>query len=154
MSVKSELRSAMSDGDADAVARIYDHAYPNMPKATQEEAAVVMHTARTASESMPLAKRLYSHAWLTDRGFRSQLPEELRPRSERVESVIVPAVGVAVSSFAQSAYRKEEAKAIERVMARAAGDMVRDGITDRARIAPRMWEARELYLRGKLRREI
>lgn len=155
MSIPSALRRALEDGDAVEVARVYDAAYPKLPRlAGKDEAEVVMHQARTAAESMRIEKRLYSHAWLVERGLRSKLPDDLKPPGEKVKPVIFSAVGVAVKSLSSRADRVEEAREIERVMVRAAGQMVRDGITDRARIAPVMWQARENFIRGRLKKMI
>ena len=155
MSISSELRSALDSGDPMEVTKIYDLTYPKMPKlADRHEAEVVMHKARTGCRVLKLEKRLYSHAWLMERGIKSDLPDDLRPPSQQVRPVIFSAVGVAVNSLSHRSDRVEEAKAIEKVMARAAGDMIRAGITDGKRISARMWEAREQFIRGEWRREI
>ncbi|MHA1547424.1 MAG: hypothetical protein ACTSYE_00675 [Alphaproteobacteria bacterium] len=151
----SAFRQCLDTVDAVRLLALWKHVYPNLPQPKDlPTARIVMHHARTGAESMRLEARLYSHAWLMERGHKSELPRELRPPVERRESIIVPAVGVCVRTASAFADRKEQAKAVEKVMARAAGDMVRSGITDRARIAPYMWQKRREFLAGTLRREI
>jgi len=155
MSLPAAFRDCLDIGDAARLLKIYGSVYPKMPAPKDlGEAWVILHQARTGAKSVRLEKRLYSHAWLMERGLKSSLPDELRPKVQQVCAVIVSAVGVAVKSITTRADRKEEAAALERVMARAAGDMVRDGIYDRARIAPVMWAARDAFINGRLRREL
>lgn len=155
MTLQAELRDALERGDAGAVRSIYHRLYPAMPQPTDHsEDMVVLHQARTAAESVSLAKRLYSHAWLTERGLQSGLPNALRPPAEQRQGRVVAAVGVSYGSKSRRPDRVEEAAEIERVMARAAGDLIREGITDRARIAPAMWAARERFIKGRLRKVI
>lgn len=61
---------------------------------SDEEALRAMHAARTAASSIPLRLRAYSHAWLAERGLPSLLPDELRPRAERMYPVPAIAVGL------------------------------------------------------------
>lgn len=150
----SEFRSALADGDALRVAELWGELFPQMPQPENtDECEVVLHQARTAAESLRLEKRLYSHAWLDERGWPSQLPDDLRPPPQRRgKPVIVSAVGVSVN--AMNAGRRDEAKAVEKVMADAAGEMVSCGILDRDRIVARMWEARRAFEAGRRQRMI
>ena len=71
--------------------------FPQYPQPqTEEHAEIVLHLARTESEAVSTHKRLYSHAWLVERGLPSKLPDILRPRSEHPERVL--GVGLAVKS--------------------------------------------------------
>jgi hypothetical protein len=145
-SMSGAFRQALEDGDAGRLAVLWRAAYPNLPQSkTDAETEMVLHRARSEAESVTLAKRLYSHAWLAERGLPSGLPEELRPPVERRESVIVPAVGIAVK--ARSPERVELARAVEAAMAAAAAECHAYGIIDRPRVAARMWEARARTLR-------
>lgn len=85
----------------------------------------MMHHARTQTESLPLRPRAYSHRWLVERGLSSGLPDELRPRAERMYPVIADAVGIAVGS--SSRRHREEAKAIEGAMSTKVKEMYADG---------------------------
>jgi hypothetical protein len=55
-----------------------------------------MHAARTGSDSISFRARAYSHAWLIERSLPSILPDELRPRAERMYPRPADAVGIAV----------------------------------------------------------
>ncbi len=103
-----------------------------------------MHRGRTEAESIHLSKRLYSHAWLVERGLPSGLPDHLRPPAERVHPRIIAAVGIAVKSMSGN---RERAREIEAAMAEAAGDAMTSGITDPKRVSELMWEARDRLLR-------
>lgn len=148
MSAARAFRKALADGDYRRVQSLWATVYPNMPGPTDEaEAEIVMHIARTHAESLPLAARLYSHAWVRERGFTSHLPQELRPKGERAVPIVVPAVGVSVGTLSRDPGRRERAKELERVMAKAGGDMIAAGITDPARVSAHMWQAREDFIR-------
>lgn len=147
------FRQALADGDIRRVRELWAGAFPRMPQPENDgEAEVAMHHARTGAKSIPLAGRLYSHAWLDERGFPSALPDDMRPPPQRRHPVVFQAVGVAI--MARRPERREEAKALERVMADAAGEMIACGITDPARLSRRMWEAREAFILGRIRRMI
>lgn len=152
--VSSAFRQALNEADGARLLGIWGHVFPDLPQPRDKEAAeVILHKARTEAESVRLEARLYSHAWLTERMHKSGLPDDLRPPGERVSPLIVRSVGVAVKTTSSFPDRIEEAKAVEKVMAAAAGEMVRRGIYDRATIAPVMWQKRREFLTGKLKRE-
>lgn len=147
------FRECLLTGDADRLARIWREVFPGMPApATPEGAAVILHQARTESETIPMPLRLYSHEWLLANGYHSRLPSRYRPGWDA--GVITPAVGIAVKPGGDEDGRREEAKALEVAMVRKAGDMVRDGITDRATIHPELRLVRKAFKAGKLRRVI
>lgn len=78
---------------------VWAHVAPHLPQpATDADVLVSIHMARTASESMPLRDRAYSHRWLTERGYPSQLPDRLKPSAERLYPRVVKAVGISVNS--------------------------------------------------------
>lgn len=146
------LRRCLEDADTSFLVAFWRHFFPAMPQPKDDaQARVVLHQARSGSESVRLEKRLYSHAWLTERGLRSNLPDELRPPAEQRRPIIVSAVGVAVQTrchWSDPAYpeRKERAAAIERAMASAAAECHADGIYDKKRVTARMWAARDRVL--------
>ncbi len=122
---------------------------------SHDEAEVIMHQARTAADSVPMQKRIYSHAWLDERGLPSQLPDGMKPpRERRGPPVIFSAALIGVGTLSSSTGRREEAKAMERAMADAVGDMITSGITDRERIARRMWKARDAFIHQRMRKLI
>ena len=155
MGVASAFRDVLDTGDAARYRLIWGDVYPSLPQLKDiDEARLSLHQARTSAESVRLEKRLYSHSWLRERGFQSGLPVELRPEGEQVEHRIISAIGVAVTSMSSSPTRRLEAKEIERIMANAGADLIRAGIFDKELTAKHMWQAREAYLTGRIRREI
>ena len=118
VAISREFRAALDSADVSKLSAIWGHVFPNLPQPSgRDQVEVVMHHARTAADSVGLAARLYSHAWLRERGHKSGLPREMRPANERRESIIVPAVGVSVGTLSRRADRREEAAAVEAVMA-------------------------------------
>jgi len=151
MSYQDHLRQALEDGDADLLWKLWRHVYPQLPQVeTRDEAVIAMHIGRTATETVTMPKRLYSHAWLCERGFPSQLPDDLKPPPEQVRPRIVPAVGIAVNSLSDDPERQQRAKAIEAAMAQAAGDCYASGIFDKDRVVRAMWAARAKFLQRRV----
>jgi len=139
------FREALSAGDVHRVRQLWAAVRPSMPQPKDAaEAEVVMHRARTEAASVPLHKRLYSHAWLEERAMASGLPDKLRP--DPVMSRIVAGVGVSVKSL--SGRNSDRAAAIQAAMAMAAGEAMEDGDTDPKIVSARMWAARDRVLRS------
>jgi hypothetical protein len=137
------VRDALAAGDAGWLSRFWARIWPHLPgPASSAEAEIMMHHARTQAESLPLAKRLYSHAWLDERGLPSGLPDALRPW--RSEPRIVRAVGVGVRG---SRLPRADARELERVMAEAGGAAILAGVMDNREISRAMWAARDRFLR-------
>jgi len=146
MSTTSAFRACLDAGDAVELRRLWAVLSPHLHQPTDDrEVAVVLHRARTGAASVALHRRLYSHAWLTERGIPSGLPDELRPPAERGGARVMSAVGVSVRARAPE--RKELAAAIEAAMAAAAAEAFDSGITDPTFVSARMWEARDRVLR-------
>lgn len=77
--------------------KMWAHAMVHLPQpATDGEALIVMHIARTGARSISFQHRAYSHAWLIERGIPSSLPDQLRPRAERMYPQPIAGVGIAV----------------------------------------------------------
>jgi hypothetical protein len=72
---------------------------PHLPQpANAEDAEVCLHLARTAAATIDIKLRAYSHRWLTERKYPSQLPDKLKPRAERMFPVVASAAGFAWGS--------------------------------------------------------
>lgn len=72
---------------------------PHLPQPENFAAAeIAMHMARTQAAKVTFRARAYSHRWLLERGFPSQLPDELKPRAERLYPEVVECVGVFVGT--------------------------------------------------------
>lgn len=95
-----ELRRCLVDCDIVAIRELWTHISPHLPPPADDgEALIQIHLARTATERIPFRFRAYSHKWLTERKIHSLLPDELRPRAERMYPRIVSAVGVCVATI-------------------------------------------------------
>lgn len=100
----SELRRCLVDCDVGALLALWKMLYPaQSPPETRQDCLIAIHMARTGSERLPFRFRAYSHQWLKDNlpadvaAKCSQLPDQLKPRAERMYPRIVEAVGVCVA---------------------------------------------------------
>lgn len=93
-----ELIDCLERVDIEGMRRLWAKVAPKM--ATHDDAGMVVaiHLARTKSELVRFKLRAYSHAWLIDHGYPSLLPDELRPRAQRLYATTAHAVGIAVKS--------------------------------------------------------
>lgn len=114
---------------------------PHLPQpASDAEALATIHRARTEARSIPLRLRAYSHRWLIDHALPSGLPDELKPRAERMYPRIVRAVGIAVRGISEAG--RERAVLVREAMVDAVENAYADGITDSARVRALMTKAR------------
>jgi len=143
--LSSVLTDCLEGGDVRRLLGIWAQVYPTMPQPKSlEEAEVVFHQARAAANSVSAYRRQYSHVWLRERGFKSDLPYELRSRAEQQgRPVIVEAVGIAVKSFNSSKEGRERVTAIRTAMENAVLDAMGDGVTDPDVVRAQMMAARE-----------
>ena len=95
-----EFRRCLAECDVTAIRILWKHLAPNMPSPESDaDALTCIHLARTAAERIPFRLRAYSHRWLTERKLPSQLPDELKPKAERMYPRVVSAVGVCVATW-------------------------------------------------------
>lgn len=94
MSAAAEFRQALILGDWATCARAWVKLNPGLPIPSKLEAQKIMHLARTAANSIPLDARAYSHRWCLDMGLPSQLPDNLKPKAERLYPNVVEVVAV------------------------------------------------------------
>lgn len=119
--------------------------YPQPESAEAAEAA--MHIATTQTGGAAFKARAYSHAWLLERGLPSMLPDELRPKAQRVHPVTVKAVGISVNF--RSRFMKGAENQVRGVMEDAVLDAYANGDQDReAQIKRNMLEARDREMRA------
>ncbi len=133
--------------DVAAVRKVWAAVSPGerQPK-DNNEALILLHYARTQAQSVPGNMRAYSHRWLCERGIPSGLPDEMKPKADRVHPKIVEAVGVSVKSMGEAGIPL--AKAIERAMSDAVEDAYADGNRNPEFVKARMNEARARVMRG------
>ena len=99
MSHADEMQRCLEAGDVAGVRRLWAHVRPGMPQPkTDTEARIILHMARTQSIVCSFAARAYSHRWLLDNGYPSQLPDNLKPKAERLYPAIHEAVGLAIGA--------------------------------------------------------
>jgi hypothetical protein len=93
--MQADLRRCMEALDVPGMRALWAKQSPHLdqPK-SDEDALVALHMARTGSEFLAFKHRAYSHAWLSERGLPSQLPDRLKPRAERLYPRAVSAVGI------------------------------------------------------------
>ena len=141
MTHADEMRRCLDQQDLVGIIRLWAHVCPHLPApATQHDARITMHIARTQTDVLAFSLRAYSHAWLTERSLPSMLPDHLKPSAERLYPRVVTAVGISVN--ARDPAMKPAAKAIERAMSNAVEEAYADGRSDPAFVHSRMSEAR------------
>jgi hypothetical protein len=103
-------------------------------------------------DTMPIAHREYSHRWLTERGLRSSLPNEMRAKAERVEPRVVEGVGIMVA--ASSPELEPAARLVRGAMEHVVLDAYADSNSPNpTRLHERMMDARRRELRGLVLRD-
>jgi len=95
MEHSAEMRRCLESIDVEGIRKLWQHVSPHLSQHyTDHEALACIHLTRTQSKWLSLQKRAYSHRWLTDNGYPSALPDELKPSAERLYPKIVEGVGV------------------------------------------------------------
>ncbi len=99
MSIATAVRRCLIDLDVPGIRALWAKISPHLPQPKDDgDALAALHAARTASDSVPLRMRAYSHRWLTERALPSQLPDRLKPSAEQICPRVVTSVGIAVGS--------------------------------------------------------
>lgn len=132
----------IEDIDAETARRLWAHVAPGMPQPTSTaEAVIILHMARAQSQAVRFRLRAYSHRWLVDNGYPSPLPDEMRPRAERMYPTIVEGVGISVN--ARNHVLRPVTEAVQSAMSDAVMDAYESGRRDPEFVRARMSEARE-----------
>ncbi len=142
----SDLRALLEAGDVEQCRAHFAAHAPHLPQAeTREQAEIVMHTARTMTQGLTLRARAWSHRWLCERGLPSSLPDDLKPKAERIYPRVVE--GVLISVLNRRGM--EEAKPlVEADIAEVVADAYARGKTDPAYISGLMADAKERSMRS------
>jgi hypothetical protein len=139
----AELRRCLVELDVGGICALWRRLAPTLPQPRDNaEALASLHIARTQAVSIPERLRLYSHAWLVERNLPTGLPDELKPKAERLYPRRVEAVGIAVKPLSDTAESQERARAVEHAMAEAVNECYADGERNAATIKARMMAAR------------
>lgn len=149
MSVQAEFRTALESGDYRRLRVLHSAVAPHLPAPPDDEAAEIsLHMARTQAEWLGEKPRCYSHAWLTERGLPSQLPDALKPKAERLYPRIVEAVFVSCNS--NSALLKPVAKMAQKAACDAVEDCYANGDRDPVLVRARIREAKDRTFKALL----
>ena len=88
--------NALEAGDLKTLRKVWAIVAPHLPQdQTDEELETQMHLTRTSIGNVSFKARAYSHSWLLERGLPSGLPDELKPKAERLYPRVVAGVGIA-----------------------------------------------------------
>jgi hypothetical protein len=137
------FRQCLLDVDVVTMRKLWAYVAPHLPQPGSDEDMIIsIHHARTLANSISFRPRAYSHAWLTERGIPSGLPDDMRPRAERMYPRVVPGVGLSVNY--SSPDFKPVKIAVQTAMENAIREVHADGkILDSPLVKQRMAEARK-----------
>lgn len=142
------FRQLLEEGDVTALVDTWAQLRPGMPRPeTRDQAEIILHLARTATESVGLKYRAWSHRWLTERDLPSQLPDHLRPLAERMYPAIAEGVGISVR-LGDNPLLKPAAAEIQSAMSDAVEDCYAESRTDVSFVRARMGEAKDRTMRA------
>lgn len=97
--VNTTFINLLEAGDINDLCEYLSINYPHLPKPDNPaEAEVILYIARTECEYVSFRKRAYAHAWLSERGLPSKLPDKLKPKAERLYPIFKDAVGISVNT--------------------------------------------------------
>jgi hypothetical protein len=136
MKHSAEMRRCMIDLDVDAMQRLDAHLNPHLASMSKKDTLKSMHIARTSMKTIPFKLRAYSHSWLTNQGYPSQLPDELKPAAEREYPKISEAVGIG------SLKRAPHTLLVRQVMSDKVCELYADKRTEPEFVKAQMMEAR------------
>lgn len=139
------FQELLEKGDVAGLRRLLPEVMPQFPAPKDDaEVEVTMHMARTTCQALSFSRRAYSHSWLLERGYPSQLPDHLKPAAERAYPRIVEGVGIIVK--AGSPEMRPLARAVQRSMEVVVEEMYADGDRDPVLVKARMMDARRKTL--------
>ena len=98
---QSEMIRVVAELDVPQYRKLWVHLFPHLPSfdgQSDYQVVAVMHMARTQMEPIADKLRFYSHRWLLDNGFPSQLPDKLKPSAEKMYPVVEGSVGIALKT--------------------------------------------------------
>lgn len=131
------------DGDHRRLRRAWPELFPHLPgPKTDDEAEIVLHHTRTQNPRIEFKLRAWSHRWLIERDLPSGLPDELKPKAERLYPVVVSAVFVSANS--NSPALRPLAKLVQNAMSDAVLEAEADGrLLDAPFVRARIQDARK-----------
>jgi hypothetical protein len=147
MPYADEFARCLATCDVGGIRRLFKHVRPDLPQPQNDrEALFAIHHARTQAATFSLRLRAYSHAWLLDNGYPSGLPDDLKPKAERLYPRFVEGVGIACKG--NSEVGRLIAPIIQGAMSDAVMDIYADNRSpDPVLVKSRMMEARTLTVK-------
>src|SRR5262245_14354617 len=144
------VRECLESGDVALMRKLWKHIAPHLPQPrNDEEALITLHMARTGSNTVETKKRMYSHCWLKERSYPSQLPDSMRASAERMYPITVKAVGTSIN--ASSPLFREVLVPVKSAVKDAILEIHADGkIDDSPLVKKRIIEAKETTVRKLL----
>ena len=144
-----ELRRCLEECDIISIRKLWKYISPNLPQpSTDQDALISIHIARTQSSLIPFKKKAYSHKWLLERNFPSMLPDDLRPKAERMYPRDVEGVGISINTT--SSVLRPALSIIRKSMEDAVQECYNDSKTDVVFVKKRMKEARDRVIKKLL----
>lgn len=149
---RAAFLSLLEAGDVEGLRKAWGEISPHLPQPeTYAQAEITMHMARTSHEQVSLKARAWSHRWLEERSFPSQLPDALKPKAERIYPRVASAVGISVNSDNQ--YIKPILGEVRQSMEHAVLEAEADGkLEDSNHVYSRMMDAKDRTFRQLLGR--
>jgi hypothetical protein len=142
-----EFARCLATCDVKGIRRLHQHVRPDLPQPKNDhEALFAIHHARTLTETFAFRLRAYSHAWLRDHNYPSGLPDELKPKAERLYPRFQEAVGIVCGGTS------EIGRAVAPIIRGAMSDAVMDVYADDKHpdavlVKSRMMEARRVTIK-------
>jgi len=135
------------DCNAELAMRLWKQERPHAPQPENlYQAKIMLHYCRTQMADMPRRLRFYSHCWLLDHAVPSALPDDLKPKAERMYPRKVNAVGIASGTGPGS--KGAFNLAVQKVMSDAVLETYADGHENQPHIVKaRMMEKRAEFKR-------
>lgn len=150
MTLNPIIRKALLDWDVPTYRKAARAAMPHVDPTPDHQIEMEMHIARTAAQSIPQDKRLYSHSWLRERNIPSMLPDRLLPLADR----LYPTVVEGVFSLVGSGYGAVVAHPIAAAMGNKVEEMYADGDTAPALVLQEKQRARFKERNGLMLRKM
>lgn len=139
---RAEFRHYLIAMDVPALRRYWQMIFPDqLNPSSDAEALLAAHMTRLTTESMPIASRLYSYAWLRERGYPTDLPPSLAKHKDYIPKMLAASVGISVGRA--GGVMSPENHAVRSVMESAVLETYADGHAgEPERVKARMMEMR------------
>lgn len=76
-----EFRRCVLELDVEGMRKLWKHCAPHLAQSSPSGTLYALHLARTEMETCPISLKLYSQAWLNERGLGSGMMGDKRQRT-------------------------------------------------------------------------